>query len=56
MEHKQLMNQVTDKAISISNKYTIQIEPLYIELDKLIPTLEKEFPDILNEMLNGTSQ
>ena len=50
------MNQVRNKVICINNKYTIQIEPLHFEWDKFIPTLEKEFPDILNEMLNHNSQ
>ena len=34
----------------------VQIEPFYFEWDRFIPTLEKEFPDILNEMLSCNSQ
>ena len=36
----------------ISNKYKIQIEPIQFEWEKFLPTLEKDFPDILNEILN----
>ena len=50
------MNQVGNEAIHISTKYTVQLEPLYFEWDKFIPTLEKEFLDILNEMLCCNSQ
>ena len=53
--HGELMNKVRNKTICISNKYTIQIEPLF-EWDKFIPTLKKEFLDILNEILNTNSQ
>ena len=49
------MNEVTNKATCISNKYKIQIEPLEFEWDKFIPTLEKDFPDILNEVLSCTN-
>ena len=50
------MKQVKHKAICISNKYSVQIEHLYFKWDKFIPTLEKEFPDILNEMVDHSSQ
>ena len=54
--HKELMNKVRNEAIHISNKYKVQIEPLHFEWDRFIPTLEKKFPDILNEMLYHNSQ
>ena len=54
--HKKLMNQVRNKAIHISHKYAVQVEPLYFEWDMFIATLEKEFPDILNEKLSHNSQ
>ena len=50
------MNQARKEAIHISNKYKVQIEPLHFEWDRFIPILEKEFPDILNEMLSCNSQ
>ena len=37
--YEELMNQVRNEAICISNKYTIQIEPLNFERDKFIFTL-----------------
>ena len=55
-EHKELIIQVGNRAICISMKYTIQMEPLYSEWDKFIPTSEKEFLDTLNGMLNPNSQ
>ena len=48
--HKELMSQVRIKAIHISNKYKIQIEPIQFELDRFFPTLEKDFLEILNEV------
>ena len=44
------------KLLCISNKYTVQIESLHFEWDKFIPTLEKEFPNILNEIISCNSQ
>ena len=32
------------------------MEPLSFEMENFIPTLEKEFPDILNEMFKHHSQ
>ena len=37
------MSQVGTEAIYISNKYKIQIEPIWFELDKFLSTLEKGF-------------
>ena len=56
MIHVELMNQVGNKAIHVSNTYEVQIEPLHFEWDKFTPTLEKEFLDTLNKMLNHNSQ
>ena len=47
-----LMNEVRDKSIYISNKYKIQKEPLQLKWDKFLPTLEKDFLDILKEVLS----
>ena len=38
-----LMNQVRNKAIYISYKYKIQIEPIQFQLDKFLPSLEIDF-------------
>ena len=54
--HKELIIQVRTKAIHNSNKYKTQIEPPQFEWDRFLPTLEKDFPDILDEMLNHISQ
>ena len=43
-------------AQQISNKYNVQIDPSYFEWDNIIPRLERQFPDILNEMLNHDHQ
>ena len=40
------------KKVYISNKYEIQIEPIQFEWDMFLPTLEKDFLDILNEVLS----
>ena len=53
---KDLMNKAGTEAIHISNKYKVQIEPLHLEWDRFIPIFEKEFLDILNEMLGHNSQ
>ena len=45
------MSQVRTEALHISNKCKIQIEPIQFEWDKFLPTLEKNFPEILNEIL-----
>ena len=50
--YEELMSQVRTEAIHISNKYTIQIEPIQFECDKFLQTLEKDFPEILNEVLS----
>ena len=54
--HEKLMGQVRNEAVHINNKYNVQIYHLHFEWDKFIPTLEKEFPDILNEMLSPDNQ
>ena len=46
------MKQLRAKAIHISTKYTVQIEPLHSEWDRFITMLEKEILDILHEMLS----
>ena len=55
-EHEELMKEVRNEAIHISNKYKVQIEPLCLKWDKFIPTLEKTFPDVFNKMLSHNSQ
>ena len=47
-----LINEVRYEAMHISNKYKIQIEPLQFNWDKFLSTLEKEFPDILKEVIS----
>ena len=46
------MDKVNREVICIGIKYSVKIEPMYMEWDKLIPTLEKHFPDILKETLD----
>ena len=43
----ELMNEVSSKAQYISSEYNMQIDSLYFEWDKFIPTLERQFTDIL---------
>ena len=50
--HKELMSQLRNEAIHISNKYKIQIEPIQFERDKFLPNLEKDFLEIMNEVLS----
>ena len=50
--HKELMSQVRTKVIYISNKYNFQIEPIQLKWDKYLPNSEKDFPEILNEILS----
>ena len=54
--HKELVIQVRPTAIYISNKYTVQLEPLHFEWDRFIPTLEKDFLNTINEMLSHNGQ
>ena len=44
--HKELMIQVRTTSI-----HKIQIEPIHFELSSFLPMFEKDFPEILNEML-----
>ena len=46
--HEALMSQVRNEAIYISNKYKIQVEPIKLEWDKFLSTLEKDLPEILS--------
>ena len=50
--HKGLTSQVRAEAIHIGNKYKILIESIQFEWDKLLSTLEKDFLEILNEVLS----
>ena len=54
--HKELISQVRTEAIHISNKYKIHVEPIQFEWDKFLPTLEKDFPEILNEVLHQSNK
>ena len=54
--YEELMTQVRTEAIHISNKYRIQIEPIQFEWDRILATLEKDFPGIWDEMLSCNSQ
>ena len=49
---KEQMNHVGTNVIPISNKYKIQIEPIKFEWDKFLLSLEKDFPEILHEVLS----
>ena len=52
--HEELMSKVRTKVIYISsNKYKIQIEPVH---GKILPTLEKDFPEMLNEVLSYNNE
>ena len=42
-------NESSFNAQYISNKYNVRINPLYFEWHKFIPTLERQFPDVLNK-------
>ena len=54
--HKSLMSQVGTESTHIGNKYKIQIEPVQFQWDKFLPTLEKDFQEILNEVLSHSNQ
>ena len=41
--------------VHISNRYNYSYNPFYFEWDILIPTLDKESSDILNERLSHIS-
>ena len=46
--HEALMHNVNREERYIGTKYCMQIDTLYFERDRSIPTLEKHFPDILD--------
>ena len=50
------MIQIEKQARYIGTKYSVQIDSLYFEWDKLISTLENDFPDIVKEILNHDHQ
>ena len=54
--HGDLMNDISRKVQYIGSKYNVPVEPLYFEWDKLTSTLERQFSDVLNEMLNDGYQ
>ena len=45
--HETLMHYVKRERRCADIKYSMQIDPLYFQYDKFIPTLEKHFPGIL---------
>ena len=47
--------RLRNKATNISNKYKIQLQPIQPEWDKFLLTLEKDFLDILHEVLSCKS-
>ena len=53
--HIELVIQVRTESIHISNKCRTQIEPIHLEWDRFLPTSEKDFPEILNEVLTYKS-
>ena len=50
--YKELMSELRTKAICLSNKHKIQIEPIQFEWDKFLSTFGKDFPEVLNEVLS----
>ena len=54
--HEELMTQGRTKAIHISTKYKVQIEPLHFEWCRFPSMTEKDFPDILNKILSHNGQ
>ena len=54
--HEVLMCEANREATFISAIYSIWIDPLYFMWDKFIPTLEKYFPDLLDEILSHNNQ
>ena len=55
-EHEALMNDINREVRHIGTKYSVQIEPLFLEWDTFISILEKHFPDILDDTLNCDNQ
>ena len=49
--HEERMSQVRTEATHISNKHKTQLKPIQFEWHKFLPTLEEDFPEILNEVL-----
>ena len=54
--HEAVMHEVNREAICIGTKYSVKMEPMYFQWDKLILKLEKHFTDILEEILNHDHQ
>ena len=54
--HVDLMNEVNCEAIFHSNKYNVQINSLYFEWDRFIAKIERQFPDVLNQVLSCDHQ
>ena len=50
--HEALIHKVNREAICICIKYSVKIEPMYFEWDLFISSLEKNIPDILQEILD----
>ena len=51
-----LMHVINKEVTYIGSIYSVQIDPLYFEWNKLIPTLEEHFSDILGEIMNCDNQ
>ena len=46
--HEDLMNEISSEVQYFNSTHNVQINPIYFEGDKLIPILERKFPDDLN--------
>ena len=51
-----MMHEVAREMRCIDIKYIVKIEPMCFEWEKFISTLEKHFPDILQEILHCDCQ
>ena len=54
--HEVLMSDDNKEVRYTGTKNSLQMDPLYFEWDKFVPTLEKHFPDILGDILNHDYQ
>ena len=54
--HETLMHDINREVRYVNNKYSVCIDLLYFEWDKLIPTLENHFPDIIEGLFNCDHQ